>query len=1477
MAGYFISEPWLNLWLEDVPMSYMPAYGDPVELRLTYTFRRQGSAVGGAFWHGAQFGDTSGFQGVWGCSWLSFGELSAGDATVDLMLPAGGWATFNFPTGSNLSTNNFLHNLVLEKQGPAGGITNLVLHLADGSTSSYGVYDKSDSSYNGIFYLTSAANRAGNATTFTYNANYYLTTVTAVDGTTFTLHFGDASNPSYVTSVTASYDASVSMAYDPSTLLLTNITDAAGLSSQFVYASDGGIYTLPVAMLTPYGTTQFDTLNVGSFDRVVWVTNAVGTIELYAQLNSYGGTDWPDFATSQVPTNTPLGTLDTDPGVGHRQERNTFYWNAQQLAPFVAIPLSQFTWTNQLKDARIRHWLASADDVYTHWLALSAEQAPSPDGVAEGEITFYDYIGKPSGVDYEVGVQVMPSVIARVMPDASTWYQYFTRLTNGLPTSVTEVWMGSGTVHSRTNVFVYAANNIDLVAWTNALGVRAVSNVYNAYHEVVTSYDALGQVTTNGYDATTHQITSSLAPSGLATLYSYNGSHRLLSVVDLPINRTNSYTWNSDGSLATSTDPRGLVETYFWDGLHRLTGTSDSRGTTTNLYYILSGTPLPNSSGGTAILDLTRSKDRLGNWTSYVYDGIQRRITETNANGVVTAYSYCDCGSVKSVTNAWNTPVQQVTTYNFDNQGRLTYTAYGDSYNFTNWYDSLSRLIATADGAATNWLFYDNLGRHTVRSNAYGAEFTQTFDLADRPVNVTDANGLTITNTYDNLHRLLTRGYPDTGVERFSYTARGLTNYVNQISKTNWYVLDAASRKTAETNANGEIIQYSYDASGSLTNLIDGKGQSTKWTYDQYGRTTNKLDQTGTVILKYTYDADDRLLSRWSAAKATTYYTNDAVGNLTAINYPSSTDVIMAYDSLNRLTNMVDASGTTKYTYTAGNQLLTEDGPFASDTVTNTYANRLRTALALQQPSGIWTNGFKYDAAQRLTNVTSQAGSFGYVLGGTGPASPLIKRIALPNTSYITNAYDNVARLNGTWLKNSGNTALDSATYGYNTANQRTTFTNAAGTNVSYTYDSIGQLKAADSSLNTEDRGYVYDAAWNLGTRTNNGVTTSFTVDTKNELTNIAGASYSCDGNGNLTWGYNFHTNYVYDDENRLVQWFSYSAGQQPVSGDLRTDFVYDGLSRLRSRSEYQYVGTGWLLSGTTYYVYDGTRVIQERTSFPTVSYTRGPDLSGTFEGAGGIGGLLARSTGYSGGWTNHWFYHADGNGNITYLADASQTSAASYRYDPFGNITSSSGSQAGANTYRFSSKEIHLNSGLYYYGYRFYDPNSQRWVNRDPVGEWGGINLYEPTLNDPTGFVDDCGRAPRPVAPPAGPPPVPVPGAPPGVKWVPGPPPGPGERQIWIPDGPVPGRSPPSGSWDPDGHWDIDTGLGTRWRFTWRGNFIPEVRAHNPGRPPTPRNNPRSPRGGGRAGGLLLWLLGGFGFDDDLLYPEPPADKLSC
>jgi RHS repeat-associated protein len=191
---------------------------------------------------------------------------------------------------------------------------------------------------------------------------------------------------------------------------------------------------------------------------------------------------------------------------------------------------------------------------------------------------------------------------------------------------------------------------------------------------------------------------------------------------------------------------------------------------------------------------------------------------------------------------------------------------------------------------------------------------------------------------------------------------------------------------------------------------------------------------------------------------------------------------------------------------------------------------------------------------------------------------------------------------------------------------------------------------------------------------------------------------------------------------------------------------------RRRIRQEYTWSG-GWVQTNSVYYIYDGNVVIQERTSSNTltVTYTRGNDLSGTLQGAGGIGGLLARTDNVA---QQTAFYHADGNGNVTMLVNSYQAAVAKYLYDAFGNTLSLSGPLAYANLYRFSSKEAHQNSGLVYYLYRYYDPNLQRWANRDPIGELGfellcwrkpvgaplndyWSNPYNFVLNNPSNNVD--------------------------------------------------------------------------------------------------------------------------------------------
>ena len=216
---------------------------------------------------------------------------------------------------------------------------------------------------------------------------------------------------------------------------------------------------------------------------------------------------------------------------------------------------------------------------------------------------------------------------------------------------------------------------------------------------------------------------------------------------------------------------------------------------------------------------------------------------------------------------------------------------------------------------------------------------------------------------------------------------------------------------------------------------------------------------------------------------------------------------------------------------------------------------------------------------------------------------------------------------------------------------------------------------------------------------------------------------------------------FYYDDENQLTTVL--------VSNAWKSEFVYDGLMRRRVRKEFTWTGGAWLQTNEVRYIYDGRVVLQERFYVPagstlipqnTVTYTRGNDLSGTLQGAGGIGGLLARSE-ISNLRSPHAYYHCDGNGNITALIDTNQVLVAQYHYDPYGNTLGMAGPLADGNLYRFSSKEFHPNSGLVYYLYRYYEPSLERWVNRDPIGEAGGINLYFFDGNAPTIATDPYGN----------------------------------------------------------------------------------------------------------------------------------------
>lgn len=148
--------------------------------------------------------------------------------------------------------------------------------------------------------------------------------------------------------------------------------------------------------------------------------------------------------------------------------------------------------------------------------------------------------------------------------------------------------------------------------------------------------------------------------------------------------------------------------------------------------------------------------------------------------------------------------------------------------------------------------------------------------------------------------------------------------------------------------------------------------------------------------------------------------------------------------------------------------------------------------------------------------------------------------------------------------------------------------------------------------------------------------------------------------------------------------------------------------------------------------------MIQESSATKTNHYVWGLDLSQTLQGAGGVAGLLSIVHGSS---STTAFYCFDGNGSVMQLVDVSNgTVLARYVYGPFGNIKNSEGTLVTDNPYRFSTKYTDFETELVYYGYRYYDPDQGRWINRDPIGNEINIGLYLFVDNSATSSIDAFG-----------------------------------------------------------------------------------------------------------------------------------------
>lgn len=232
------------------------------------------------------------------------------------------------------------------------------------------------------------------------------------------------------------------------------------------------------------------------------------------------------------------------------------------------------------------------------------------------------------------------------------------------------------------------------------------------------------------------------------------------------------------------------------------------------------------------------------------------------------------------------------------------------------------------------------------------------------------------------------------------------------------------------------------------------------------------------------------------------------------------------------------------------------------------------------------------------------------------------------------------------------------------------------------------------------------------------------------------------DADGNLTsdglW------TYQWDAENRLVQVTSTLPPNQGFTR-LQLNFKYDYLGRRAEKQVFNLDLSTTVPSLDHRYLYQGSALVAETTAAGAMvrSYVWGVDVSGSLSAAGGAGALVEVIYYNANNTTTAYFPSTDANGNIVSLTQENGTLAAVYEYSPFGELLRSEKLDPAVTDqpFRFSSQYTDDETGLVYYGARYYSPALGRFINRDPAEETGGINLYGFCRNDGINHIDVGGQ----------------------------------------------------------------------------------------------------------------------------------------
>lgn len=744
---------------------------------------------------------------------------------------------------------------------------------------------------------------------------------------------------------------------------------------------------------------------------------------------------------------------------------------------------------------------------------------------------------------------------------------------------------------------------------------------------------------------------------------------------------------HQSGDLYQITDPLGHVTTYAsYDADGRVTRITDANGVNTDFAYTPRG--------------WLASRSVAGATTTFGYTPYGAVQSVTDPDGVVTTFTYDAAHRLTDITDAQGNYIH----YTLDAAGNKTKEEIFDSTGTTHYsqsktFNALGQLTTIVDGL-----------NHTV----FNASTSGDYDANGNLLHSADALGVQTQRSYDALNRLVST------IRDYNGTDTSTKNSTTTVA------YDALDRVTGVSDPNSLVTSYTYDGLGDLTHLQSPdtglSGGSSGDVFDAAGNLTQHTDARG-VVTQYTYDALNRLTAK-------TYPAHPALNATYTYDQAAPIAGCSTNDNIGHLTTMTDASGSTSWCYTAqgdiGQVRQIINGVSYLQSFTYTPGRRLR---AQQYPSG-FTLSYSYDSDGRVATVGyyQQPGPYGSYTDST--VRPLITAVSyLPfgpmsgyswaeGSQYVQRTYDlNYAltditgsALNLHFLRDAkGRMAAEGDTAGASPANE------------SYQSDALDRLTQLTDASGTTEQAFSYNLTGDRLSKTVAGQTTSnygYQSGT-HQLTLVGNAPRTVDADGNTTsilTPNGTQVQLVYDDRNLLTQVLS---GGNPIAN-------------------YQYNGQGirvWRTitspsTGQAATVYDPLDTGNLYGEYFAADYREYVYLNGIPVASAMDAGLQAPGISY---------LHTDGLGSVRV---ATTTTGADTDQWPWLDNAFGDKAMNGSSSYylRFPGQYYDVETGLHYNGARYYDSNTGRYIQSDPIGLKGGVNTYAYVGGGPLLYIDPRG-----------------------------------------------------------------------------------------------------------------------------------------